>query len=228
MENKKYICPICGYDGLEEPPYDETGLGSYDICPCCGYEFGTGMFYEKTLGKYVNAVKSEDEKFFKECLDLWVKSGCNWFRKENKPRNWNIKKQLLNTGVKEQEIAGLLEDYLYDGPIATFQIIDYIDVERDYSDMSDFEQERCVGFFDNMIDFWYPEIENLSTCFNKVSRKETGLNRWGVTIFPPQSLKEFYRIVDIKTPEDTPQKENLLKLIKQAQEENKYLIHYGV
>ena len=50
MEKKNYICPVCGYDGLEEPPYDETGLGNYDICPCCGYEFGTGMFYERTLG----------------------------------------------------------------------------------------------------------------------------------------------------------------------------------
>lgn len=106
MEKKTYICPICGYDKLEQSPAE-----SYEICPCCGYEFGTGMFYERTLGKYVNAVKYEDEKFFKECRDLWVKSGCNWFRKEKMPRNWNIKKQLLNTGLSESEIDKLLENY---------------------------------------------------------------------------------------------------------------------
>lgn len=30
---KYYICPICGYENLEEPPYDEIGEPSYKICP---------------------------------------------------------------------------------------------------------------------------------------------------------------------------------------------------
>lgn len=36
----KYICPICGYDKLLEPPYDEYNNPSYEICPCCGFEYG--------------------------------------------------------------------------------------------------------------------------------------------------------------------------------------------
>ena len=30
------VCPVCGYDGLDEPPFDERGVGSDDICPCRG------------------------------------------------------------------------------------------------------------------------------------------------------------------------------------------------
>ncbi|MEY8346871.1 hypothetical protein AALF16_00900 [Bacillus cereus] len=35
-----YICPVCGYDGLEEQAYDEDGDSSYEICFCCGFEYG--------------------------------------------------------------------------------------------------------------------------------------------------------------------------------------------
>ena len=36
----RYICPVCGYAYLEEPPRDEKGRPSFDICDCCGIEFG--------------------------------------------------------------------------------------------------------------------------------------------------------------------------------------------
>ena len=206
---------------------------SYEICSCCGYEFGSCEYYCNS--KYPVDIGyefdyKEDEKFYSYVRKLWIQQGCKWnCSNQMQFKDWNIKKQLSNTGIEDQEIAGLLEDYLYDGPVATFSIIDNIDMEKNYSDANNFIiQKSSVGFFCNMIDFWYPEIANLSTCFNKVSRKEKGLNKSGVTIFPPQSLKEFYKIVDIKTPQDTPQKEKLLKLIIQAQEANKYLIIYGV
>ena len=28
MKKEKYICPACGYDGLEEPPYNEIDEAS--------------------------------------------------------------------------------------------------------------------------------------------------------------------------------------------------------
>lgn len=46
-----YLCPVCGYPGLNEYPHSyETG-GSYEICPSCGYQFGVtdddlGISYE--------------------------------------------------------------------------------------------------------------------------------------------------------------------------------------
>ena len=40
MKSSLYICPVCGFNGLKEPPYDKDGSPSYEICPCCGFEFG--------------------------------------------------------------------------------------------------------------------------------------------------------------------------------------------
>ena len=65
MKKEKYICPICGYDGLDEPAYDETNNfdPSFEICPNCNCEFGfdlerggataDGMTIEKYRQKYL-------------------------------------------------------------------------------------------------------------------------------------------------------------------------------
>lgn len=83
---KKYICPICGYDQLEEPPYDETGEPSFEICPCCGIEFGYDL---------ENFHITEDEY-----RDNWVKQGGDWFSPDEKPIGWDLKSQLDNIKKK--------------------------------------------------------------------------------------------------------------------------------
>lgn len=40
----RYTCPICGYEGLAEPPYYDDFAGSNEICACCGFEFGVDDF----------------------------------------------------------------------------------------------------------------------------------------------------------------------------------------
>lgn len=40
----RYTCPICGYEGLAEPPYYDDFAGSNEICSCCGFEFGVDDF----------------------------------------------------------------------------------------------------------------------------------------------------------------------------------------
>ncbi len=44
MENKKYICPVCGYDRLNEAPYGEDYKKNFnpsgEICSNCNCEFG--------------------------------------------------------------------------------------------------------------------------------------------------------------------------------------------
>jgi hypothetical protein len=54
-DNPGYMCPICGFDALEELPYErygdpvlvgphveplEVGAPTHEICPSCGFHFG--------------------------------------------------------------------------------------------------------------------------------------------------------------------------------------------
>ena len=73
---KKYFCPVCGFNGLKEPPYGKQGEPSYEVCPCCGYEFGF------------------DQSDYAEFRKLWIDSGAKWFMQELKPRNWSLNRQL--------------------------------------------------------------------------------------------------------------------------------------
>lgn len=77
-----YICVVCGYPYLDEPPYDKFGYGTYLICPCCGFEFGL-----------------DDDPNKEECIKTWrnnwINNGFQWFSKRTAPPvNWNPKKQL--------------------------------------------------------------------------------------------------------------------------------------
>ena len=75
-------CPVCGYDGLNEPPYDGDGNPSYEICNCCGYEFGF------------------DKQNFDEYRLKWLSGGTKWFNPKAQPEYWTPLKQLLRIGVK--------------------------------------------------------------------------------------------------------------------------------
>jgi hypothetical protein len=83
-----YICPVCGYDKLEEPPYDEFGCPTYVICSCFGFEFG---------------VDDEAEgNSFSEYQQRWIGKGFPFFNSKKKPSNWNervMRRQLEN--IKE-------------------------------------------------------------------------------------------------------------------------------
>jgi len=79
------ICPVCGYDKLEEVPYDEYGYPSHEICSCCGYEFG-----------YTD---SHDKKGFGEYLVDWINNGFEFKWKKDMPPVWNaeiMREQLKN------------------------------------------------------------------------------------------------------------------------------------
>lgn len=82
MVKKKYKCPVCGYDKLEESPYDKYGQGSFEICPNCGIEFGyqDAVSDPKDLPErwaelrkkvtILNIDKFTDEEIFEELIQL--------------------------------------------------------------------------------------------------------------------------------------------------------------
>ena len=77
-----HICPVCGFDGLEDPPFAKGGEPSYEICPCCGFEFG---FDEGSTA----------DKYKSYCLK-WIKDGAKWFSPDRKPKGWDLDRQLKN------------------------------------------------------------------------------------------------------------------------------------
>ena len=82
MSGKSYMCPVCGFDELNEPPYDQKNAPSYEICPCCGFEFG--------FDGANNSIAYVDFR------QRWIKNGAHWFRPKSKPDSWDLKEQLSN------------------------------------------------------------------------------------------------------------------------------------
>lgn len=77
-----YTCPVCGFDKLQEIPFDKKNNPSYEICPCCGFEFG----FEGDNSKHT----------FNQYREQWLEEGAKWFREDAKPKDWTLKKQLEN------------------------------------------------------------------------------------------------------------------------------------
>lgn len=86
MTKNRNICPVCGYDKLLEPPYDQHQYPTYEICGCCGFEYG---------------VDDGDKGYtFKAYREKWIKEGFPFNSPDEKPKEWDeemMRKQLENT-----------------------------------------------------------------------------------------------------------------------------------
>lgn len=105
-----------------------------------------------------------------------------------------------------------------------FGIIDEIDEVKDYSKYSP-EKYHCVAVEDDTIQLLVASLASMKTYFHSLQRRECGLAYWGVTIIPPESLPQFYDVVESHHSKGL---EKLSTKIKQALEENKYMIHFGI
>jgi hypothetical protein len=86
-----YVCPVCGYPDLEEPPYRKGSGGSDEICPSCGIHFG-----------YHDARGNDDvarQAAYNRLRQAWIAGGMKWHAKDGPPLNWRPTSQLKN--VKE-------------------------------------------------------------------------------------------------------------------------------
>jgi hypothetical protein len=82
-----YICPVCGYPDLDEPPRSSSGGGSYEICPSCGFQFG---------------VTDDDRGInYEEWRAQWIAEGMPWDRGSSPPPpGWDPVSQLKNIGIE--------------------------------------------------------------------------------------------------------------------------------
>lgn len=77
----RFMCPVCGYPGLNYPPHSSSGSPSHEICPCCGFHFGyddddQGFTYEKWRHRWIMEKK------------------LAWWSRRGPPPNWSPAKQL--------------------------------------------------------------------------------------------------------------------------------------
>ena len=78
-----FMCLVCGFPSLTEPPRATNGGGSYEICPSCGFQFG---FDDDDRG--IN---------FEEWRRDWIEHGMPWWsRGIPRPTDWNPEAQLQN------------------------------------------------------------------------------------------------------------------------------------
>ena len=70
-----YICPVCGYDGLENPPYDDNGNKSYDICVSCNFEYGFSEDNDVDLGYSVTPDEMRPAAF-QLYRKKWIEDGA--------------------------------------------------------------------------------------------------------------------------------------------------------
>jgi len=83
FEHQKYQCPVCGFIGLTEPPYDAHQCPSHEICVCCGTQFG-----------YDDCNVS-----FKTIREKWIAGGMQWWSDHvSPPKNWDPERQVGSIG----------------------------------------------------------------------------------------------------------------------------------
>jgi hypothetical protein len=87
MTEQTFLCPVCEYAGLHEPPYDESGWGSFEICPQCGTEFGYDLVNSAIFAGGFGAVcglktkQEELDSLHAQLRQRWIDGGRDWWSK---------------------------------------------------------------------------------------------------------------------------------------------------
>ncbi|MDL5376810.1 hypothetical protein ACNOIU_15290 [Exiguobacterium mexicanum] len=105
-----YICPVCGFDGLDEPAYNEFNDPSFEICLCCRFQFGDDDDVEIEEGLFMQ--REETHTNYREA---WIESGAPIFQTEYYPKQFQFDgavtreqliEQLKNIRIFETNIKG--------------------------------------------------------------------------------------------------------------------------
>lgn len=113
-----------------------------------------------------------------------------------------------------------------------FGIIDFFEENKWYSDYEP-EKYNCISVDDDLLEElireYNEELAAIKTYFQTTAQPGSGLDYCGVTLIPPESLKQLRDVV-IKANDNCKSQELqiLIEKITEALGENKYLIHYGI
>lgn len=122
------------------------------------------------------------------------------------------------------------------GDCIDFGIISNIEYDKDYSKIGSptaykalYTQYNCVSVPDKIVNAWIPLANNIPTYLCSLSRKNMGIDHYGVTIIPPESAKMLFDIVRsymIITKNESVEK--LVELLNKAIAKREYVICYGI
>ncbi len=113
-----------------------------------------------------------------------------------------------------------------------FGIIDSFEDNKWYCEYEP-EKYNCISVSDDLIEDliikYNTELKAIKTYFQVSNQPNTGLDYYGVTLIPPESLRQF-RDVIIKANSHYQSQELklLIEKVSDAIIKNKYLIHYGI
>lgn len=113
-------------------------------------------------------------------------------------------------------------------PVHEFGIIDNINPNQ-----NEFNYEpskyNCISVDEEVIDTLSEHLPKVRTYFHSLKRSEFGLANTGITIIPPESLSLFCDIVISSTLyKDSVELNRLYEMIVIANQQKKYMIHFGL
>jgi hypothetical protein len=89
MTSAEQACPVCGFEPLTAPAWDDDEP-SFDICPSCGTQFGHDDAADDALARTNRHARLRT---------AWVANGCPWYSKSRTaPTDWDPQQQLAALG----------------------------------------------------------------------------------------------------------------------------------
>ena len=113
-----------------------------------------------------------------------------------------------------------------------FGIINSFEENKWYSEYEP-EKYNCISVNDDLIEQliinYDEELKSIKTYFQITTQPGYGLDYCGVTLIPPESLKQFRDIIiKFNSQYQSQELEALIEVISDAMSRSKYVIHYGI
>lgn len=84
---------------------------------------------------------------------------------------------------------------------------------------------NCISIHDDLIEPILLDLNILDCYWHTLQIKGKGLAYYGITLIPPKSMDKFIEILSKKNSVEYNQ---LITLLKQAKQIDKYIIHFGI